>query len=137
MGPLVAVEVFMELLEMYCVQLGIIHAQEILLVADGAHWIWKRIPAMLKRLGLAPEKLTELIDFYHASSQLQDFAQAAFKGNQQAQQWFEQGRKWLKHGHLKRLEAEMKKLKTQKCSQKRKKTLNDVYDYFSGSNRAI
>ena len=129
-GTFCGVEVFMELLEMYCVQLGIIHAQEVLLVADGAHWIWKRIPALLKRLGLAPEKLIELIDFYHASSQLKDFAQAAFKGEKQAQQWFEQGRKWLKHGHLKRLWAEMKKLKTQKHSQKKRKILSEVYKYF-------
>jgi hypothetical protein len=41
------VEGFMELLEMYLVKLGVVHADQILLVADGAPWIWQRIPDLL------------------------------------------------------------------------------------------
>ncbi|NJM78279.1 MAG: hypothetical protein HC852_23985 [Acaryochloridaceae cyanobacterium RU_4_10] len=61
------VEGFMALLEMYLVKLGVVHASLVLLVADGAPWIWQRMPVLLKRLGLCPQKIIELIDFYHAS----------------------------------------------------------------------
>ena len=39
------------LLEMYLVHLGIKSAQSVLFIADGADWMWKDIPALLKRLG--------------------------------------------------------------------------------------
>ena len=36
---------------MYLVSLGINEAQQILLIADGADWIWQHIPPLLNRLG--------------------------------------------------------------------------------------
>ena len=54
----------LKILEMYLVTLGIKGAQEILLVADGAEWIWLHIPPLLNRLTCA-EKIYYLVDFYH------------------------------------------------------------------------
>ena len=42
---------FLKILEMYLVSLGIDRSQQILLIADGAEWIWQHIPALLSRLG--------------------------------------------------------------------------------------
>lgn len=39
------------LLEMYLVSLGIQQAEQVLLVADAAPWIWLHIPLLLERLG--------------------------------------------------------------------------------------
>ncbi len=50
-GTFSDVEPFMELLEMHLVRLGINHAKQVLLVADGAEWIWLRIPPLLQHLG--------------------------------------------------------------------------------------
>ncbi|HEY9783266.1 MAG TPA: ISLre2 family transposase [Leptolyngbyaceae cyanobacterium] len=77
-GTFGEVESFIQLLEMYLVRLGINQAKQVLLLADGAEWIWLRIPPLLKRLGCPPECILELLDFYHAAEHLQQFADAAF-----------------------------------------------------------
>ncbi len=41
----------LKILEMYLVSLGISESKEILLIADGADWIWLHIPPLLNRLG--------------------------------------------------------------------------------------
>ena len=130
-GTFGGVAVFMNLLEVYCIKLGIIHAQQVLLVADGALWIWQRIPALLKRLGLPTEHLMELLDFYHASSQLKEFAEAAFNKPQQVQQWFKSARSSLRRGKLKRVLGRMKKLLKQKHSKTRQEVLTQVFNYFN------
>ncbi len=51
-GTFGEVEPFMQLLEMHLVRLGINQAKQVLLLADGAEWIWLRIPPLLKRARL-------------------------------------------------------------------------------------
>jgi len=58
------------LLQGYLNSLHIQDSDKILFVADGAHWIWNRIPELVKALGLAPDRVYELIDFYHAVEHL-------------------------------------------------------------------
>ena len=41
---------FLKILEMYLVSLGINQAKQVLLIADGAEWIWKHIPPLLEKL---------------------------------------------------------------------------------------
>jgi hypothetical protein len=42
----------------------------VLFLADGAPWIWKRVPLRVQALGLAAEQVHELLDFYHAVQRL-------------------------------------------------------------------
>ncbi len=58
------VEQFMKLLEMHLVSLGISQAKQVLLLADGAEWIWLCLPPLLQRLGCPAESIVELLDFY-------------------------------------------------------------------------
>ncbi|MBD6619854.1 ISLre2 family transposase [Komarekiella sp. 'clone 1'] len=88
---------FLQILEMYLVNLGISQAKQVLLIADGADWIWIHIPPLLKKLKCPPDTY-QLLDFYHAASHLQDFADAAFNTNNERQQWFQKARKTLKKG---------------------------------------
>ncbi|MBD2565522.1 ISLre2 family transposase [Nostoc linckia FACHB-391] len=88
---------FLQILEMYLVNLGINQAKQVLLIADGAEWIWIHIPPLLKKLKCPPETY-QLLDFFHAVSHLQDFADAAFSTNNERQQWFKKARKTLKKG---------------------------------------
>lgn len=53
-------------LESLCIQ----KADKVLFVADGAHWIWNRVPGLIETLGLNPENVYELLDFYHAVEHL-------------------------------------------------------------------
>ena len=55
---------FLKILEMYLVSLGIDRGKQILLIADGAEWIWQHIPTLLNRLCYRP-KIYYLLDFYH------------------------------------------------------------------------
>ncbi len=88
---------FLQILEMYLVNLGISQAKQVLLIADGAEWIWIHIPPLLKKLK-CPSETYQLLDFFHAASHLQDFADAAFSTNNERQQWFQKARKSLKKG---------------------------------------
>lgn len=83
---------FLKILEMYLVNLGISEAKQVLLIADGAEWIWIHIPPLLKKIK-CPLETYQLLDFYHAASHLQDFADAAFSTNNERQQWFKKSRK--------------------------------------------
>lgn len=61
---------FLELLEGYLRALQIDTAAEVAVVGDGATWIWERIPALLERLGVAPAKIVEVLDWTHAVQNL-------------------------------------------------------------------
>ena len=61
---------FLELLQHYLSRLGIEEASEVVLVGDGAPWIWERIPNLLKTTGVDSHKITEIIDWTHAKQNL-------------------------------------------------------------------
>jgi len=61
---------FLKLLNQYLTKLRIQDADEVILVADGAPWIWERIPALLKQLKVADKNLFQIIDQTHAKQNL-------------------------------------------------------------------
>ena len=61
---------FLELLQHYLARLGIEEASEVVLVGDGAPWIWERIPNLLRTTGVDSRKITEIIDWTHAKQNL-------------------------------------------------------------------
>lgn len=61
-----------ELLEDYLRNLEIDKAQSVQFLADGAPWIWNRAQALLLSLGVAPDKIIESLDYYHAAEHLND-----------------------------------------------------------------
>src|SRR5207245_10560014 len=54
----------------YLQRLEITQADQVLFIADGAPWIWKRVPLLVQALGLAAAQVEELLDFYHAVQHL-------------------------------------------------------------------
>ena len=108
---------FLEILEMHLVSLGICQAKQVLLLADGAEWIWNHIPPLLKRLNCpTPE---QLLDFYHVTEHLQDFADAAFSQDKERKSWFNQARSELKRGQIAKLLESMTNLRKQSRGQRR------------------
>lgn len=124
------VEVFMKLLEMYFVKLGVVHATQVLLVADGAPWIWQRIPALLKRLGLQTEQLIELIDFYHAAENLCEFSELVFGDKKLAKKWFKKARSNMKYKSFGELAKEMQKLVNDISNKGEKAAAESALPYF-------
>jgi hypothetical protein len=120
---------FLKILEMYLLNLGINQAQQILLIADGAEWIWQHIPPLLNKLGC--KKITHyLLDFYHATEHLQSFADAAFNNEQVRSTWFKASRSDLKKGKILSLIESMKHQRKSTRGQKRK-IINSQINYFS------
>jgi hypothetical protein len=58
------------LLRTYLQRLEITQADQVLFIADGAPWIWKRVPRLVHALGLTAEQVHELLDFYHTAQRL-------------------------------------------------------------------
>ncbi|MBX3271115.1 MAG: hypothetical protein KF729_12690 [Sandaracinaceae bacterium] len=61
----------------YLRALGAHEASELIVVGDGAAWIWNRVPALTEALGIDPTRVREVIDFCHAVGALHEAAAAA------------------------------------------------------------
>ena len=103
-------EALLQLLEMHLIKLGIATCRSVLLIADGAKWMWKHIPPLVERLGVTPAKISQLIDFYHAVEHLHEVAQLAFECTADRARWVKKSRSLLKRGHFKALLARMDRL---------------------------
>jgi len=60
----------------YLAALGVHEAKQVIFVADGAKWIWQRTLWLWAAVGLAPEKVVEVVDWYHAVETLHTLAKA-------------------------------------------------------------
>jgi len=123
-------EALLKLLEMHLVKLGIAHCRSVLFVADGARWMWKHIPPLLQRLGVASAKIRQLIDFYHAVEHLQDFAQLAFANPCERHRWVNHSRSLLKRGRFSALLSRMNAL-IQSAKPEQRDEMNTALEYFS------
>ncbi|AFZ28459.1 hypothetical protein Cylst_6714 (plasmid) [Cylindrospermum stagnale PCC 7417] len=121
-------KVFLDILEMHLVSLGISQAKQVLLIADGAEWIWIHIPTLLKRLG-CPTETYELFDFYHVTEHLQTFADVAFSDDKERKDWFNKARKTLKQGNALTLMKQMDEF-ILKTTGERCKTMVSQRDYL-------
>jgi len=86
---------FLPILEMHLISLGISQAKQVLLIADGAEWIWKHIPPLLKKLK-SPDATYQLFDFYHVTERLHKFADVAFSDEKERNNWFKKARRTLR-----------------------------------------
>ena len=98
-----------KLLHAYLSQLNLSEADRILFIADGAPWIWNRIPDLIKRLGLEPDQVHQLIDFYHAVEHLGKVASLR-KGwsSKQRKSWVRKHRNLLLEGHVDKVVSAVK-----------------------------
>jgi hypothetical protein len=128
-GTLMGLEEFLALLRAYLQELGIAQAEAVILIGDGAPWIWNNVPPLLQELGCRPEQITQILDFYHASERLYELAEALFGHTPQAKAW---ARKWsgqLKRGRARALLAEVHRYLLGKDCKDMKETQKQ-HDYF-------
>jgi hypothetical protein len=108
-GGLQGPDALFRLLFGYLQSLDIQAAERVLFVADGAHWIWNRVQKLTEELGIKPERVHELIDFYHAVEHLHHIATLR-RGwsKKQRQAWVNKQRSLLIKGQIDPLLDELK-----------------------------
>ena len=115
------------LLRSYLQRLGITQADHILFIADGAPWIWKRVPLLVQALGLAAEQVHELLDFYHAVQHLGQVAALRKDWSAKARsRWRTQQRRLLLRGEVEQVIAAVQGL----CRGRNSKAMRTQRNYF-------
>lgn len=97
-GTLAGKDAFFELLQMYLQQLNIATAEQVVLLGDGAKWIWENIPDLLKKLGCTASQLIEILDICHAVQHIYKLSEALFGATTKAKQWAKRWEKRVKKG---------------------------------------
>ena len=115
------------LIKFYLLKLDITKADKILFVADGARWIWNRVPELVKELGLSPEQFYSLLDFYHAVEHLTKVADLK-KGWKVSERknWIKKHRRLLLKGNVKEVISSVLSI----CRGRKSKKLIREKDYF-------
>jgi len=126
-GTLGGPDAIFKLMEFYLRELQITTADAILFVADGARWIWNRVGALLRRLGVKPEQVSELVDFYHAVEHLGKIAalQSRWTASER-QAWIGRQRRHLLKGKVEEVQAAIDTA----CGSRPGKALRRERDYF-------
>jgi hypothetical protein len=115
------------LLRTYLQRLNITQADQVLFIADGAPWIWKRVPLLVHALGLAAEQVHELLDFYHAVQHLGQVAALRKDWSAQARtRWRTQQRRLLLRGEVEQVIAAVRSL----CRGRHSKVIRTHREYF-------
>jgi hypothetical protein len=126
-GTLKGPEAVFALLRSYLQRLQITQADQVLFIADGAPWIWKRVPLLVQTLGLAAEQVHEVLDFYHAAEHLGKVA--ALRQDWSAKtrsRWRNQQRRLLLRGEVERVIAAVRDI----CRGRNSKAIRTHRDYF-------
>ena len=75
------------LLLSYLKELNVKDASKVLFIADGAAWIWKRVPSLITSLGLTTEQTQQRIDYWHAVEYLGKIVESSSLHGKQKTQW--------------------------------------------------
>jgi hypothetical protein len=131
-GTLGGPDAIFKLMEFYLSELKITTADKVLFVADGARWIWNRVGALLQRLGVKPDQVGELVDFYHAVEHLGKIAALRRRWTaQERQAWIGRQRRHLRKGKVEEVQAAIDVV----CGSHPSKALKRERDYFRRNSR--
>jgi hypothetical protein len=105
-GTMKGTDVLFALMHIYLRSLNLDSLDQILFVADGAHWIWESVQLARRMLNLGGVhcKILELIDFYHAAQHLHAFAELKRQwSKKKRKQWTSRQKRLLKSGGTKQV----------------------------------
>ena len=115
------------LLRFYLSKLKLSTADQILFIADGARWIWRRVPQLLKDLGVCLKRAYELVDFYHAVEHLGKVAACRKSWSPgKRTKWVKKHKKLLKAGKIRQVTEAIKAL----CRGRSSKEFRRERNYF-------
>jgi len=110
----------------YLGALGVHEAKQVIFVADGAKWIWQRTSWLWAAVGLAPNKVVEVVDWYHAVETLHTIAKACRWGESRRKAWVRKVQGYLYRDDVERVVAEIEAL----AIGRRAKAVLEHRDYF-------
>jgi hypothetical protein len=95
--------------------------------ADGARWIWTRVPQLLEDLGVQLKRAYELVDFYHAVEHLGKVAACRKSWSPgERTKWVKKHKKLLRAGKIQQVIQAIKTL----CRGRSSKEFGRERDYF-------
>lgn len=105
-GTLGDADAVFELLAYHLLRLGAKQAAELVLIGDGAPWIWNRAEALRGRLGLAAGAFRQIIDYFHVIERLGEMSKTQACWSEQAQRdWLKTQKARVKAGKIEEVEA--------------------------------
>jgi DNA polymerase III epsilon subunit-like protein len=126
-GTLQSAEHLFALLKLRLKQLGIAQAAMLVIIGDGASWIWKRVPELKTALKLEDMRVVEIVDWAHAAGKLMPPARVGIQELQQQQRWFKNMRNLLKQGEVSKIIAALQDLEQ---DQDHNEVIHTALQYF-------
>ncbi len=99
-GTIQSVDSLLALLKLRLLELGIQYASRIVILGDGAHWIWNLSEKLQVDLGMTKHQVVEIVDLFHAIGKLSSPSKLGTDGHAQQQKWFKKTRRLLKKGQV-------------------------------------
>ena len=100
----------MELLAMHLHRLGAARAEVVMFVADGAPWIWERLPWVVRRVGVEEKRVAYALDWCHALHHIGLALAEVGLPPAEHRRVFKKLRKWLKRGQVGSVLDELERL---------------------------
>jgi hypothetical protein len=126
-GTLGDCDALIELVCMYLQVFGIKEAEQLIVIGDGAPWLWDRVSEIRERFGFSEDKVIEILDFFHSVEHLYSAVEECKNwSNIKKKRWFNQQKQRLKQGHFNILMEELNEL----CKGRTSKEISKVIAYF-------
>jgi hypothetical protein len=126
-GTLGDADAIFEMVLGYLKALGAHEARELIVVGDGARWIWDRVPPLVERLGIDAKRVRQVIDWCHVVGVLHDIAAARTSWSPaERERWTRRMKRLLHRGAIDDIVAEIDRL----AIGRRAKDISEHRDYF-------
>ena len=114
----------------YLKALGVHEAKELVVLGDGARWIWDRIDPLVAAVGIESKRVTQVVDWFHAVETLEEVANARAKWpDGERARWMKRAKDQLHAGNIDRLLALFDEL----AVGRRAAAVNKHRDYFDSN----
>lgn len=110
----------------YLKALGVQEARALIVLGDGAEWIWNRIAVLTEATGIAPGKVREILDTYHAIEKIGEIAGIPKWHGKRKDAWLRQAKKLVRAGRIEDLVDHIRVL----AVGRRAKKINAHVGYF-------
>lgn len=112
----------------YLRALGVDQAKQLIIMGDGAKWIWERADDLAKNVGIDQDKVVEVVDYYHATERLNEIAAITVKWSKDdKKKWIRRAEKLLYDGDTEQLAAHIDDL----AVGRRAKKIRTLVPYFT------
>jgi hypothetical protein len=126
-GTLGDADALFQMLLAYLKALGGHEAQQLVMLGDGAKWIWERYNQLVKDLGIPADRVAQVIDWPHAVATLHSIADARRWPAGARDAWLRRAKNLLHKGRI----AELLKAIDELAVGRRAKDVSQHRDYFA------